>query len=93
MTPYTNIVSSPFDTAEIHDQLSAMQGQITALQTALNAKPSTDDVNAAIAANSSANSNAVDTTPTYASDPPTQSEVQSVIYKLNELIGALERPW
>ena len=92
VTPYTNVVSSPFDTAEIHDQLSAMQGQITALQTALNAKPSMDDVNAAIAANSSANSNAVDTTPTYASDPPTQEEVQSIIYKLNELIGALDRP-
>ena len=92
VTPFTNVVSSPFDTAEIHDQLNAMQGQITALQTALNAKPSMDDVNAAIAANSSANSNAVETTPTYASDPPTQGEVQSVIYKLNELIGALDRP-
>ena len=28
----------------------------------------------------------------FASDPPTQSEVQSVIYKLNELIGGLHRP-
>ena len=27
----------------------------------------------------------------YASDPPTQSVVQSVIYKLNELIEALDR--
>ena len=50
-----------------------------------------DDVNAAIVANSSANSNGVEYVPTYASDPPTQSEVQSVIYKLNELIGGLHR--
>ncbi len=54
-------------------------------------KTSMDNVNAAVSANSSANSNAVGDLPTYASAPPTQSEVQSVIYKLNERIGALER--
>jgi hypothetical protein len=50
-----------------------------------------DDVNAAIAANSSANSNGVDQLPMTPSDPPTQSETQSIIYKVNELIGALHR--
>jgi hypothetical protein len=64
---------------------------LNALKAWIDAKPSTDDVNAAIAANSSANSNTVKCLPTYASDPPTQSEVQSIIYKLNELIGALAR--
>ena len=91
VTPYTNVVSSPFDTAEIHDQLSAMQGQITALQTALNAKPSTDDVNAAITANSSANVNSVDTLDLNPSDPPTQNDVYQAIYRLNVLILGLHR--
>ena len=76
----------------LNDKIEAQAALIAALQTALNAKPSMDDVNAAIAANSSANVNSVETTPTYASDPPQQGEVQSVIYKLNELIGASHRP-
>ena len=90
--------NAPIVSQELRDQLNALKAlydtqasQIAALQTALASKTSMDDVNAAIVANSSANSNAVEATPTYASDPPTQSEVQSVIYKLNELIGALER--
>jgi hypothetical protein len=50
-----------------------------------------DDVNAAITANSSANSNSVDSLDMQPSDPPTQNEVYSVVYKLNVLIGALKR--
>ena len=93
---------APIVSQELRDQFNALKAlndaqaaQIAALTARVQAlesgKPSMDDVNAAIAANSSANSNSVETTPTYASDPPTQSEVQSAIYKLNELIGALER--
>ena len=71
----------PLDATEVRDQFNALKALI-------DAKTSMDDVNAAITANSSANSNSVETTPTYASNPPTQSEVQSVIYKLNELEAA-----
>ena len=40
---------------------------------------------------SSANSNGVQTLPITVSNPPTQGEVQAVVDKLNELIGALRR--
>ena len=83
---------APPSPPDLASRVAALETQVAALQTALNAKPSMDAVNAAINANSSANSNSVETTPTYASDPPTQSEVQSAIYKLNELIGGLHRP-
>jgi len=46
------------------------RAQFNALKALIDAKPSMADVNAAINANSAANSNAVGTTPTYASDPP-----------------------
>ena len=76
----------------LNDAQAALIAALTARVQALESgKASMDDVNAAITANSSANTNAVEATPTYASDPPTHAEVQSVIYKLNELIGALER--
>ena len=50
-----------------------------------------DDVNAAITANSSTNSNSVDTLDLNPSGPPTQYEVYETIYRLNVLIGALRR--
>ena len=49
-----------------------------------------DAMNNAIAG-TSANSNSVGTLDLTVSDPPTQSEVQSVVDKLNELINALRR--
>ena len=63
--------------------------QITALR--FNSKPSMDDVNAAIAANSSANSTDITYTQMVPSDPPTQSDLQTVIELLNSLITALKR--
>ncbi len=42
-------------------------------------------------AGTSANSNAVDFLSLTVSDPPTESEVQSLVDKVNELIGALRR--
>ncbi len=39
----------------------------------------------------SANSNAVDFLSLTVSDPPTESEVQSIVDKVNEVIGALRR--
>ena len=75
---------APIVSAELRDRFNALKALI-------DAKPSMDDVNAAINENNAANSNAVECLTTYASDLPTQSEVQSVIYKLNKLIGALAR--
>ncbi len=96
--PTKPVEGTSVDAVEMRDQLNALKAlydaqqlQIAALQTALNAKPSMDDVNAAIAANSSANSNSVEQLDLQPSDPPTQSDVYAAIYRLNVLIGALHR--
>ena len=96
--PTKPVEQTEIDAAELRNQFNALKAlidaqaaQIIALQTALNAKPSMDDVNAAIAANSSANSNSVDMLDLNPSDPPTQNDVYSAIYRLNVLIGALHR--
>ena len=90
--------NSQMKSAEMRDQFNALKAlidaqaaQIAALQTALNAKTSMDDVNAAIAANSSANVNSVDTLDLNPSDPPTQNDVYQAIYRLNVLILGLHR--
>ena len=75
----------------LNDKIEAQAALIAALQTALNAKPSMDDVNAAITANSSANVNNVDTLDLNPSDPPTQNDVYQAIYRLNVLILGLHR--
>ena len=96
--PTKPVEGSDLDAAEMRDQLNALKAlneaqaaQIAALQPALNAKPSMDDVNAAINANSAANSDSIYYMQMAPSDPPTQSDVQAVIYRLNELITALNR--
>ena len=50
-----------------------------------------DDVNAAIVANSADNSDSVFYLQLAPSDPPTQSDVQAIIERMNELITALNR--
>ena len=88
--------------AELRDQFNALKAlndaqaaQIVALTARVQAlesgKPSMDDVNAAIVANSSANSNSVDMLDLNPSDPLTQNDVYSTICRLNVLIGALHR--
>lgn len=57
----------------------------------MNAKPTMDDVNAANYANSSANSNSVTYVQMGPSDPSTQSDLQTVIDLLNQLITVLHR--
>ncbi len=56
----------------LNDKIEAQAALIAALQTALISKPSMDDVNAAIVANSSDNSNSVVQLDLQPSDPPTQ---------------------
>ena len=82
--PTKPVEDSPLDAAEIRNQLNALKALI-------DAKPSMDDVNTAIVANSSANSNSVDTLDLNPSDPPTQNDVYQAIYRLNVLIGTLHR--
>ena len=69
-------------------QIAALTARVQALESG---KASMDDVNAAITANSSANSNSVDMLDLNPSDPPSQNDVYQAIYKLNVLIQALHR--
>ena len=71
-------------------QITTLTAQVAALQTTLNAKPSMDDVNAAITANSAANPSDITYTQMVPSDPPTKSDMQTVIEPLNSLITALK---
>ncbi len=75
---------SPIVAAELRAQLNALKALV-------DAKPSMDDVNAAINANSAANSDNVFYLQLAPSDPPTQSDVQAIIDRMNELITALNR--
>jgi hypothetical protein len=87
--PATN---SPNSSAEMRAQLNALKDEI-------DDKPTTAQVNDAVAgaittattnaaANSSANTNSVGLLGFTVSDPPTQSEMQQVLEKLNEFINA-----
>ena len=82
---------APPSPPDLASRVAALETQVAALQAAVDAKPSMDDVNAAITANSSANSNSVETLDLNPSDPPTQNDVYSTICRLNVLIGALHR--
>jgi hypothetical protein len=89
---------APIVSQELRDQLNALKAlidaqaaQISTLSQQLVSRPTLDDVNAAIAANSAANSDTVFYMQLVPSDPPTQSEVQAIIDRLNELITALNR--
>ena len=75
---------SPIVSQELRDQLNALKALI-------DAKPSMDDVNAAIVANSAANPGDITYTQMVPSNPPTQSDLQTVIELLNSLITALKR--
>ncbi len=98
--PNIPVDNSEAEAAEMRNQFNALKALIdaqAALIAALTArvqaleggKPSMDDVNAAIAANSSANVNSVDTLDLVPSDPPTQNDVYQAIYRLNVLILGL----
>ena len=103
--PNLPVDDSALDAAEMRGQLNALKAlndaqqatidaqaaQIAALQTALNAKPSMDDVNAAIVANAAANPTDITYTQMVPSDPPTKSDLQTVIELLNSLITTLKR--
>jgi hypothetical protein len=79
--------NSPLSSEEMRDQLNALKEEI-------DAHPTVSELGEAIGgavAGSSANTNAVSTLGFTVSDPPTQSEVQQLLEKLNELINAARR--
>jgi hypothetical protein len=104
VTPFTNVASSPLDTAEIHNELAglkalidaqqstiqALQAQISDLQSQLALKVSLADVNQAIASGSACNVDGIDEATGSISDPPQQPEVQALQDCVNNLIGRLQ---
>jgi hypothetical protein len=83
--PNLPVEGTPVDAAE-------MRAQLNALKALIDAKPSMDDVNAAIVANSSANVNSMEGPEGSPSDPPTQQDVLTLYYFGNNLLSALKRP-
>ena len=83
------------DAVQMRDQLNALNDKIDDLPTnaqvndAVTGAITTATTNAA--ANSSANTNAVNLLGFTVSDPPTQTEMQQILEKLNELINAARR--
>lgn len=75
--------NSPLNAAE-------MRGQLTALNTDIQTRATQAQLAGEIGG-TSANSNGVGTLGMAVSDPPTQSEVQAIADKLDELINALRR--
>ncbi len=103
--PNLPVDDSPLDAAEMRDQLNALKAlydgqqatisaqaaQISTLTQHLSSRPTMNDVNAAIVTNIAANPSDITYTQLAPSDPPTQSDLQTVIELLNSLITALKR--
>lgn len=69
---------------------AVMRDQLTALNDDIQTRITQADLSAQLAGTSS-NSNGVGTLGMIVSDPPTQSDVQTIADKLDELINALRR--
>ncbi len=81
--PAKPVEGTPVDAAEMRDQFNALKALI-------DADPSMDDVNTAIAASSAKNVDFIQPMSSGVSDPPTQDEVLQIYNTLNYLIGALK---
>lgn len=79
--------NSPIVSAELRDQFNSLNADIQSRATPSQVL----DAQATAIASSSNNSNGVGTLDFGISDPPTQSEVQTMLDKINELINALRR--
>ena len=82
--PTKPVEGTPVDAAE-------MRGQLNGLKALNDAKPSMDQVNDAIAANSAGSVSDIEPLAIFASNPPTQLEVQTVINFLNDMLAAMKR--
>lgn len=78
--PAKPATSSPLSSAEMRDQLNALNAD----------KASQGDLAAAIGGTAN-NMNAVGNLEVVISDPPQQFEVQAIVDKMNELLAALRR--
>jgi hypothetical protein len=82
------------DAVQIRAQLNALKALIDELHVQMDALPTDSELGEAIGGavvGSSANTNAVSTLGFAVSDPPTQSEVQTIVNKLDEFINAARR--
>ena len=61
------------------------------MQAEIEARPHFGNLSQAIQEQTAGNVSALDNLPLAISDPPTQAQVQEIVYKLNELITALKR--
>jgi len=86
--PTLPVNNSPIVSAELRNQFAGLKALI---DQCLNQGDLGGSILLRIFANSSANTNGVDSLDLTVSDPPTQAEVQSIADKLDELIGALRR--
>ena len=80
--PTKPVEDSPLDAAEMRDQFNGLDAKIGDCATQAG-------LNDAINAGSAANCDGVAELNLTVSNPPTQAQVQALLAKLNELIGAL----
>jgi len=80
--PTKPVEDSPLDAAEMRDQFNGLDAKIGDCATQAG-------LNDAINAGSAANCDGVAELSLTVSNPPTQAQVQALLAKLNELIGAL----
>ena len=80
--PTKPVEDSPLDAAEMRDQFNGLDAKIGDCATQVS-------LNDAILAGSAANCDGVAELNLTVSNPPTQAQVQALLAKLNELIGAL----
>ena len=89
--PTKPATGSPLVSAEMRNQLTALKALMDDLQSQLDALPTSPDLLNAISDNSAANVNALTPLNLTVSDPPTATETQAIVDKLNEVLTALWR--
>ena len=75
---------SPLSSAEMRDQFNGLKDQLDAL-------PTSGAMTSALLPQTAGNVNGVEPLNLTISDPPTQAQVQAIMYKLNELLYNLNR--
>jgi hypothetical protein len=75
--------NSPLDSQQMRDQFAS-------LKTLIDQHPTTLDVDAMINSETAVNVDAIQPLLLAVSNPPTQVQMQAIVAKLNELIGALQ---
>ena len=83
--------NSLVSSSELREQFNGLNQEITTLNDTVSLLPTGADVNAAIVAQSAGPVDSVDALGMTVSDPPTQSEMQQIADKLDELLIALKR--